>query len=94
MSDAALKTQTAAREIESRVASLDWQQIVNDLDVYGCAVAPALLLPDECRGLSARYGQDEPFRSRIVMARHGFGRGEYKYWASPLCSTISGVRLQ
>jgi uncharacterized protein len=92
MSDAALKTQTGATEIESRIASLDWQQIVNDLDVYGCAVAPALLLPDECRGLSALYGQDEPFRSRIVMARHGFGRGEYKYWAYPLPDTVAALR--
>jgi hypothetical protein len=73
-------------------ATLDWQQIVNDLDSYGCAVAKGALTPEECHELSSCYDHDGHFRSRIVMARHGFGRGEYKYWAYPLPKTIETLR--
>jgi hypothetical protein len=81
-----------AAGVASQVESLDWPRIASDLDAYGCAVARGVLLPDECRALSALYSQDEPFRSRIVMARHGFGRGEYKYWAYPLPETVAALR--
>ena len=63
--------------LADRVESLDWPQIESDLESDGCAIAKGLLLPDQCRALAALYPQDEPFRSRVVMARHGFGRGEY-----------------
>src|SRR5260370_7168082 len=77
-------TKVSATGIVSRVESLDWAQIVNDLDAYGCAAATGVLLPEQCRALAALYDQDGLFRRRIVMSRHGFGRGEYKYWAHPL----------
>jgi hypothetical protein len=51
-----------------------------------------VLDPEQCRALAATYGEDEPFRSRIVMARHGFGRGEYKYWAYPLPEAVETLR--
>jgi hypothetical protein len=81
-----------ANEIERRIAALDWSGIETSLDAYGCAMAGPLLAPNECTALSALYQQDKPFRSRIVMARHGFGRGEYKYFSYPLPETIAGVR--
>lgn len=71
-------------EIERRIAALDWADIERSLDTHGCAMAGPLLTVQECAALSALYPQDAPFRSRIVMARHGFGRGEYKYFAYPL----------
>jgi uncharacterized protein len=78
--------------VAERAATLDWQQIVSDLDSYGCAVAKGVLTPEECHELSSCYDHDGHFRSRIVMARHGFGRGEYKYWAYPLPKTIETLR--
>lgn len=78
--------------VAERAATLDWQQIVSDLDSYGCALAKGVLTPEECHELSSCYDHDEHFRSRIVMARHGFGRGEYKYWAYPLPKTIETLR--
>ena len=78
--------------VAERAATLDWQHIVSDLDSYGCAVAKGVLTSEECHELSSCYDHDEHFRSRIVMARHGFGRGEYKYWAYPLPKTIETLR--
>jgi hypothetical protein len=71
-------------DIAARVGAIDWSQAASDLDVQGCAVLKQLLSPDECRALAALYPDDSHFRSRIVMGRHGFGRGEYKYFAYPL----------
>ena len=71
---------------------MPFRSIVSDLDSYGCAVAKGVLTPEECDELSSCYDHDEHFRSRIVMARHGFGRGEYKYWAYPLPKTIERLR--
>ncbi len=75
-----------------RVAALDWDGIAAELDANGCATADALLSADECAALAASYAADAPFRSRVVMARHGFGRGEYKYFAAPLPPLIAGLR--
>jgi uncharacterized protein len=88
----AVLTESRKTRLAERVAGLDWQQIVTDLDSYGCAFAKGVLTPKECRELSSCYDHDEHFRSRIVMARHGFGRGEYKYWAYPLPETIEMLR--
>jgi uncharacterized protein len=87
-------TVAARREskLAERVAKLDWQRIVTDLDRYGCAVAKQVLKAEECRELSSRYDREEQFRSRIIMARHGFGRGEYKYWAYPLPEIVQTLR--
>jgi hypothetical protein len=74
------------------VPDLDWRRIGEELDAHGCAVARGMLSPEECDGLAAMYASDAPFRSRIVMARHGFGRGEYKYFAYPLPDLIESLR--
>jgi hypothetical protein len=96
MTAATAKTRASAgseaADVATRVANLDWERIGSDLDAYGCALTGALLAPDECAALAALYPSDTPFRSRIVMARHGFGRGEYKYFAAPLPETISALR--
>ena len=76
----------------SRVTALDWNQVGADLDAQGCAVLPNLLSADECETLAALYDDDAKFRSRIVMGRHGFGRGEYKYFAYPLPEPIASLR--
>jgi len=78
--------------LPARIASLDWARIAADLDAHGCAVTGPLLAADACAALAARYDDDARFRSRIVMARHGFGRGEYKYFADPLPDDIAALR--
>ena len=78
--------------IADRVAALDWQEITENLNNQGCATAKSVLTPEECRSLAGMYGEDKRFRSRIVMARHGFGRGEYKYWSYPLPDTVAALR--
>jgi uncharacterized protein len=79
-------------DIAARVAAVDWPQAVGDLDTQGCAVLKGLLTEEECRALAALYPEDKNFRSRIVMGRHGFGRGEYKYFAYPLPQPIAELR--
>ncbi len=74
------------------IDALDWPAIERDLDAYGCAVAPKLISPETCRELQALYPDDARFRSRIVMGAHGFGRGEYKYFAYPLPEPIVALR--
>ena len=73
-------------------ADIDWTGVASDIDAHGCATVGPFLSPHECRAIADLYGSDEPFRSRIVMARHGFGRGEYKYFAYPLPSMIAKLR--
>ncbi|TLY59922.1 MAG: proline hydroxylase [Gammaproteobacteria bacterium] len=75
-----------------RIAALDWERIAANLEADGCAVIGGMCSPDECRSLSESYLSDELFRSRIVMSRHGFGRGEYKYFAYPLPPPIAALR--
>ena len=72
--------------------ALDWSGIERDLDAYGSAVAPKLISAETCRELAALYPDDGRFRSRVVMAKHGFGRGEYKYFAEPLPEPIVALR--
>ena len=76
----------------SRVTALDWNAIGMDLDAHGCAVLAGLLTPDECTELARSYADDAQFRSRVVMSRHGFGRGEYKYFAYPLPEPVASLR--
>lgn len=71
---------------------MNWPAIAAQLDAAGCAVLPGLLSPTACRELAALYGDDGLFRSRVVMSRHGFGRGEYKYFAYPLPPLVAGLR--
>jgi hypothetical protein len=79
-------------DVATRVAALDWPGLAAALDAHGCATTGSLLTPEECSALRDLYGADEPFRSRIVMARHGFGRGEYKYFAYPLPGIVAALR--
>ena len=81
-----------ATDVAARVDALDWAQITGELDSQGCAVLKGLLTPDECRDIAALYPDDAHFRSRVVMGRHGFGRGEYKYFSYPLPDLIAQLR--
>jgi len=74
------------------IEALDWRGIERELGAYGCAVAPKLISPETCRELAGLYPDDARFRSRIVMGSHGFGRGEYKYFADPLPEPIQALR--
>ena len=70
----------------------DWQRIEDDLNQGGCAVLPRLLDAGACTALAAQYDDASRFRSRVVMQRHGFGRGEYQYWAYPLPDAVAALR--
>ncbi|MDQ0248650.1 hypothetical protein J2W22_000697 [Sphingomonas kyeonggiensis] len=70
----------------------DWTAITAALDTQGWAVLPGLLSPDQCDATAARYDEEAGFRSRVVMARHGFGRGEYRYFAYPLPDMVAALR--
>lgn len=83
---------SAAPSAEARIAAQDWPKLARDLDGFGCAVLPGLVSPQECAALAALYPDERHFRSHIVMARHGFGRGEYRYFRYPLPDLISGLR--
>src|SRR5260370_36901863 len=78
--------------VAARVGAIDWAQATGELDAQGCAVLKGLLSREECRALGALYSDDKHFRSRIVMGRHGFGRGEYKYFSYPLPDLIAELR--
>jgi uncharacterized protein len=78
--------------IAKRVDAIDWAQISANLDAQGSAVIDKLLTQQQCVALAALYPNDVHFRSRIVMGRHGFGRGEYKYFSYPLPDVISELR--
>ena len=82
--------QAKSSSIGARVAALNWTAINSDLDDYGCAATEPLLTPEECAVLAESYDSDQLFRTRIIMARHGFGRGEYKYFAYPLPQIVAG----
>jgi len=84
-----------ATDISHRSESpVDWASVACDLDANGFAIMPKLLSRAECRSVSDTYSEDTHFRSRIVMARHGFGRGEYKYFAYPLPDRIAKLRAE
>ena len=78
--------------VAERLAAIDWRPIGEELDGYGSAILPAILSAEECESLAALYPTDPPFRSRIVMARHGFGRGAYRYFAYPLPELVGELR--
>ncbi|MDQ7973376.1 MAG: 2OG-Fe(II) oxygenase [Rhodocyclaceae bacterium] len=81
-----------ARRCAVRVDALDWAAARTALDAEGAAVLPGLLTPSECEAAAALYDQPARFRSRVVMARHGFGRGEYQYFAYPLPPAVAALR--
>lgn len=75
-----------------RIKTLDWERISPDLDAQGSAILERVLSADECQALAQLYSEDGLFRSRVVMSRHGFGRGEYKYFDYPLPEIIAELR--
>jgi hypothetical protein len=83
---------SAITSAEARVAAYDWQALASELDNYGCAVVPKLLSPEECRTIAALYPDESHFRSHVIMARHGFGKGEYRYFKYPLPHLLGGLR--
>jgi hypothetical protein len=78
--------------VADRIETLDWSQIGGELDASGCARLSGVLTPAECAAVAGTYGTEQLFRSCVVMARHGFGRGEYKYFAYPLPAVIEELR--
>jgi uncharacterized protein len=78
--------------IQERIDSLAWPQLHAELDARGYACIPDLLRAGECQQLRSLYADERHFRSRVVMARHGFGRGEYQYFAQPLAETVAQLR--
>jgi hypothetical protein len=76
----------------ARVDAIEWTQVTEALDAQGCAVLKNLLTSEQCRAMSALYQDEAYFRSRIVMGRHGFGRGEYQYFSYPLPPLIQQLR--
>jgi hypothetical protein len=88
--------QVAATSVAATSLALgfDWPRIESDLDAYGCAIIRGVLSREECEILAASYANPEMFRSRVVMERHGFGRGEYQYFRYPLLGLIAGLREQ
>jgi len=81
-----------ADAVDARIAAIEWDALVNTVDGRGNGVIERLLAPDECVALAALYTDEGVFRSRVVMARHGFGRGEYKYFRYPLPPRVSALR--
>jgi uncharacterized protein len=75
-----------------RVAAIDWTRVASDLDLCGWAALGQLLSADDCAALAGLYDDEARFRSTVVMARHGFGRGEYKYFAYPLPGIVAALR--
>src|SRR5215467_14605263 len=92
---ATMATLTAGILMEHSVEtinSLNWERILSELDAQGNALLKGILPAEECRLLAELYLKDELFRSRVVMARHGFGRGEYKYFKYPLPDMVAELR--
>jgi uncharacterized protein len=87
-----LQTSAPLEPSASRVAQIDWGKAASELDEQGCAVLKNFLSREECGAIASLYSDDRQFRSRVVMQRHGFGKGEYKYFAYPLPRLIGELR--
>ncbi|BCA56966.1 prolyl 4-hydroxylase [Nitrospira sp. KM1] len=83
---------TSSTGLTRRIGQIDWSRISQNLDAQGYATVCGLLNPEECSALSGLYSFDVRFRSRIIMGRHGFGRGEYKYFSYPLPDVVGQLR--
>jgi hypothetical protein len=79
-------------EAAVRLAAADWPSLLAALDERGYAVVRGVLDPAECRDIATLYDDDAAFRSRVVMSRHNFGRGEYKYLRYPLPPLVAALR--
>ncbi|HET9070216.1 MAG TPA: 2OG-Fe(II) oxygenase, partial [Amaricoccus sp.] len=89
---AAVPATSAVRSAEERLAAQDWTAFAADLDACGSAVVKDVLTPEECEAVAGLYPDESHFRSHIHMARHGFGKGEYRYFRYPLPDLIGGLR--
>jgi hypothetical protein len=85
-------TASPAQEVAARVEAVDWRAVAGSLDERGWAIIDRLLSAEECDALSGLYEDKARFRSHVVMARHGFGRGEYRYFTYPLPPLVGGLR--
>ncbi|HEY3658313.1 MAG TPA: 2OG-Fe(II) oxygenase [Steroidobacteraceae bacterium] len=85
-------TESTSVSIEDRVAVYDWQAVAAELNTDGHAVIRKLLTPRECAEIAGLYAHEEHFRSRVIMARHGFGKGEYRYFKYPLPGLLQSLR--
>jgi hypothetical protein len=81
-----------SKAVAERVNAFDWERAAAELNAGGHAVLEGILSPAECRDIASLYEQEALFRSRVIMARHGFGRGEYKYFRYPLPELIAAAR--
>lgn len=86
------RTRPASNNIADAIQACDWSAMSTHLDSYGFAVLEGLLSSAECRAIAAYYAEDAAFRSHIIMARHGFGKGEYKYFSYPLPAAVAELR--
>lgn len=82
----------ACSAIKQRIDAVDWLQVHAVLDDQGWAIVPKLLTGTEAAAIAALYHQEQGFRSHIILGRHGFGRGEYKYFSYPLPPLVQALR--
>ena len=82
----------SAQSADERIADYDWPKLSEELSSYGCAVIEKLLSTEECRQIAGLYPQEGHFRSHVHMARHGFGKGEYRYFKYPLPDLLGAMR--
>src|SRR5690349_15730659 len=75
-------------------SGMNWTSVGSELDRYGCAVLPGLVSRPECDAVRAMYAEESRFRSHVIMARHGFGRGEYRYFRYPLPEIVARLRAE
>jgi uncharacterized protein len=87
-----VQTKVDSADGDERLGRMDWSRAEDQLNAAGATLLGSLLTPEECRDIAALYDDDKRFRSRIVMARHGFGQGEYKYFSYPLPALIASLR--
>ena len=80
------------KSAKARIEKYDWSALGSELDAHGCVVLPNLLTAVECKNVAALYPHEEHFRSHIHMARHGFGKGEYRYFKYPLPALVGEMR--
>ena len=86
------RTTHTAPDLARRIAAFDWSAVGAELDAHGCATIGPLLAAPDCTALASGYDRDDQFRSRVIMSRHGFGRGEYKYFSYPLPEIVAALR--
>jgi hypothetical protein len=92
MSTLAVLSPPREKGIAERIDAIDWTEAERHLDGHGFSTIERILTADECRAIAGLYDDEGAFRSRVVMARHGFGRGEYKYFRYPLPGLVAELR--